>query len=394
MVPVQELDPQEAKRIESYTRGNSEMIAILGIAQKIISERQAMQNELSDINIESFKPIITPLEIATKFPMSENSKHVVKASRQEIQATIERPARSRKLIAVVGPCSVHDPEAAIEYAGKLKEWRDTYGSHLEIVMRAYFEKPRTTIGWEGFIEDPDLDGTYDKNKGLVESRKLVNTITNSGVPLATELLNTATPQYLDDGISLGAIGARTVESPLHRKLASGVSFPVGFKNGTGGGVGIAVDAITAASHGHYMDGVDMLGNASRFKTKGNPHGFLILRGGKYGPNFDSEHIAGAKDTMRDAGFTPAILVDCSHKNKVDGEQSNAVRSVAKQVAKGDGEIIGVALESNLVAGTQKVVEGKPLVYGQSITDSCIGLAETETLLAELYIAAQARAAVQ
>lgn len=394
MVPVQELSPEEKNQLESYTRGNSEMVAILGIAQKIISERQTMQNELSDVNIESFKPIVTPLEVATKYPQSENSKQVVKAARQEIQATIENPSNSRKLIAVVGPCSIHDPVAAIEYAGKLKEWRGAYGDHLEVVMRAYFEKPRTTIGWEGFIEDPDLNGSYDKNKGLIEARKLVNTITNMGVPLATELLNTSTPQYIDDGISLGAIGARTVESPLHRKLASGVSFPVGFKNGTGGGVGIAVDAITSASHGHYMDGVDMLGNAARFKTRGNPHGFLILRGGKYSPNFDPEHIAEAKASMSGAGFTPAILVDCSHKNKIDGEQSNAVHAVAEQVAKGDGAIIGIALESNLVAGTQKVEKGKPLVYGQSITDACIGLAETENLLAELYIAAQTRTAVQ
>lgn len=394
MIPINELAPHQQEALTSHERGDAEIIAILGIAQNIVEQRQSsLQPEITDVNIDSYQPIITPLEVGRRYPQSEKSKKTVLKSRHEIERTLHNPSLNSKLIVVAGPCSIHDPEAALEYASQVAKWRELHGDYLEIVMRAYLEKPRTTIGWEGFIEDPDLDGSYNKNKGLLESRRLVMDVTDSGVPVATELVNTDTPQYLDDGISLGAIGARTIESQLHRKLASGVSFPWGAKNGTGGSVDIAIDAIISASHPHYMDGTDMLGRRSRYKTKGNPYGFLILRGSKQGPNFDEDSIIEAGNELVAADLTDAKMIDCSHKNKVNGQQSTALKSVAKQVANGDQSIIGVMIESNLVAGSQKVVKGEPLVYGQSITDTCESIEDTEQHLVILAEAVKSRMAL-
>lgn len=392
MIVGPETMPQLHEISEHEQRGNAEIIAMLGIARNVVDQRPKMEETINDVNIESAMRPIPPLEVANKFPQTVESAQTVLSSRRAIAEIITHPAADNRLLVVVGPCSVHDPEAALEYARWLKPMREEYGDRLELVMRTYLEKPRTTIGWEGFVEDPHLDGTHDKNTGLLESRKLLLAITEMGVPVTMELLNTATPQYLDELISWGAIGARTVESPLHRKLASGVSFPVGFKNGTGGGIDIMINAIIAARHPQYINGIDRLGSAAQFKTKGNKVLHVILRGGGGKPNYSEQAIQQVTRMMIERDLTPAIMIDCSHVNSNSDftQQPMVAESVAEQVADGNQYIIGAMIESNLVPGRQDVVPGKELLYGQSITDSCVGLTETEAMLETLADAVTAR----
>jgi 3-deoxy-7-phosphoheptulonate synthase len=381
IIPRHELEPSHQEATTHYERGDEEILAMLGIAHAVLEQRRSMQ-ELNDTNIESGRPIISPLAVANKYPQSEKSKETVARSREAIAGTIQKPTRQSKLIIVVGPCSIHDPEAALEYAAHLEERRKKYEDYLDIVMRTYLEKPRTITGWEGFMEDPDLDGTYDKDKGYLESRRLLNEITSLGLPVSTELLNTSTPQYIDDLISWGAVGARTVESQLHRKLGSGVSFPVGFKNGTSGDIQIAIEAILASKQSHYMDGINMLNQPYRYKTRGNDFTHLILRGGKRGPNFGPKHIERARKMLTKHHLKPAIMVDASHanSNKDYRQQLPVVRSIAAQVASGDKSIVGALIESFLIEGRQEVIPDHKLVYGQSITDGCIGLKDTDEAL--------------
>lgn len=298
----------------------------------------------------------------------------------------------------MGPCSIHDPEAAIEYAGRLKAMADKLSNELCIIMRAYLEKPRTTVGWKGLINDPDIDETFNINKGLRVSRKLYVDLTSSGLPIASEMLDTISPQYMADLISLGAIGARTTESQLHRELASGLSFPIGYKNGTDGGLTVAIDAIGSASNPHRFLGVTKQGLAAITKTTGNEHGFVIMRGGKQGTNYDRKSIQQARDSLAAKKQREVVMVDCSHgnSNKNHRNQPIVAKEVGEQLREGQNAIIGVMIESNLGEGNQKVpVEGPSgLRRGVSITDACIDWETTVGVLEDLADAARGRRAAK
>jgi 3-deoxy-7-phosphoheptulonate synthase len=292
----------------------------------------------------------------------------------------------------VGPCSIHDTKAALEYADLLKAARDKYQGELEIVMRVYFEKPRTTVGWKGLINDPDLDSSFKINKGLRIGRELLLDINAKGLPAGCEFLDMISPQYLADLVSWGAIGARTTESQVHRELSSGLSCPVGFKNGTDGNVKIAVDAVQAASRPHSFLSVTKGGHSAIVRTRGNEDCHIILRGGNDGPNYSAEHIQAAADVVEQAGLKPKIMIDASHANssKNPENQPLVMDDVAQQVETGDERIMGVMIESHLVAGRQDQEPGKDLVYGQSITDGCIDWATTDKVLARLAEAVKVR----
>ena len=293
---------------------------------------------------------------------------------------------------VVGPCSIHDPKAALEYADLLKVARDKYAGELEVVMRVYFEKPRTTVGWKGLINDPDLDASFNINKGLRIGRQLLLDINAKGLPAGCEFLDMISPQYMADLVSWGAIGARTTESQVHRELSSGLSCPVGFKNGTDGNVKIAVDAVQAASRPHSFLSVTKGGHSAIVRTRGNDDCHIILRGGNDGPNYSAAHIQAASEVIEKAGLKPKIMIDASHANssKKPENQPIVMDDVAQQIEAGDQRICGVMIESHLVAGRQDQVEGKPLVYGQSITDGCIDWETTERVLARLAEAVKVR----
>ena len=306
-------------------------------------------------------------------------------TRQEIADLVH--GRDKRLLLIIGPCSIHDPEAALEYARKLLPLRKKYEKELLIVMRVYFEKPRTTVGWKGLINDPHLDGTFDINFGLRQARRLLLSLNDMGMPASTEFLDMITPQYYADLISWGAIGARTTESQVHRELASGLSCPVGFKNGTDGNLKIAIDAIGAASHPHHFLSVTKAGHSAIVHTAGNADCHVILRGGKE-PNYDSGHVKAAAEQLTKAGVTPKLMVDCSHANsrKDYTRQMEVAQDVAQQLRAGENNIMGLMVESHLVAGRQD----KPEVYGQSITDACIGWDATEEMLALLAEANRSR----
>ncbi|KAJ1533454.1 3-deoxy-7-phosphoheptulonate synthase, partial [Cladochytrium tenue] len=301
-----------------------------------------------------------------------------------------------RLVVIVGPCSIHDVGAAIEYGRRLKEQMKVHKDYLIIVMRCYFEKPRTTVGWKGLINDPFIDGSFQINEGLKLARKLLCTLTDMGIPVGFELLDTISPQFMADTVSWGAIGARTTECQLHRELASGVSFPVGFKNGTDGSVGIAVDAIGAASHPHRFLGVTKQGLAAIAKTQGNDLCHVILRGGKGGPNYSGEHVAAVVTDLRAAGLQGRVMIDCSHGNseKKHKNQIRVAEDIAGQVAAGSTSIFGVMIESNINEGNQKVPASGPkdLKYGVSITDACIGWDDTVAVLGILADAVKRRRA--
>jgi 3-deoxy-7-phosphoheptulonate synthase len=325
----------------------------------------------TDLNVRSVTPIIAPADLRQVFPLSEEAARFVITSRQDIKNILEQ--KDRRIMVVVGPCSIHDPKAAMEYAERLAALREELNDQLFLVMRVYFEKPRTTIGWKGLINDPDLNGTHQISKGLGVARGLMCDITDLNLPIATEMLDPITIQYLSDMISWGAIGARTSESQPHREMASGLSFPVGFKNGTDGSLQIAIDAIGAARHPHSFLGLSRDGRTAIVQTKGNPDTHIVLRGGGGKPNYYPEDIARAEDLLHHADLNPAIMVDCSH--------ANSYKDHERQEVAGNRSICSLMIESNLEAGNQKLCRdtGK-LLYGVSITDKCVDWATTERML--------------
>ncbi len=345
----------------------------------------------SDVRIRSVRPLISPAILEDELPLSSRAETFVQGARQEVARVVL--GQDDRLLAIVGPCSVHDPVSALAYAHKLAPVAARLSTDLLVVMRVYFEKPRTVVGWKGLINDPGLDGSFQINRGLRLARQLLLDVTDAGLPIATEFLDTTLGQYYADLISWGAIGARTTESQVHRELASGLSMPVGFKNRTDGDLQVAVDAILSARHPHCFPSLTHEGAPAVLTTSGNPHGHLVLRGGsRSGPNFGATHIAQASALLQSAGAPNAVLVDCSHANsgKRFECQPDVAHDVAAQIAAGQGAIIGVMLESHLVAGAQSVKPGVPLVYGQSITDGCLAFDDVVPVLDTLAQAVRNR----
>ena len=330
-----------------------------------------MNTVTDDLRIKQIKELTPPAALIAQAPITQQVADTVANCRNALHKILH--GADDRLVVVIGPCSIHDTQAAMEYAGKLAQYRDTYAQDLEIVMRVYFEKPRTTVGWKGLINDPDLDGSYQINKGLYLAREVLLNINSLGLPAGTEFLDIITPQYIADLVSWGAIGARTTESQVHRELSSGLSCPVGFKNGTDGNVKIAVDAIKAAQHPHHFLSVTKEGRSAIVSTTGNEDCHIILRGGK-APNFDSASVQEAAIEIGKSGMAARIMIDASHGNsaKVPKNQLGVCQSIAQQLAAGDARIMGVMVESHLIEGRQDLEPGKPLAYGQSITDGCIG----------------------
>ncbi|KAF4550293.1 Phospho-2-dehydro-3-deoxyheptonate aldolase AMT16 [Elsinoe fawcettii] len=340
-----------------------------------------------DWRIRGYNPLVAPDLLQHEFRQTPGSKATVLAGRNESAAVVQGTDPQNRLLVVIGPCSIHDPEAALEYCDRLVALKKKYADDLLIVMRSYLEKPRTTVGWKGLINDPDIDNTFNINKGLKVARQLFVDLTEKGMPLASEMLDTISPQFLADLLSVGAIGARTTESQLHRELASGLSFPVGFKNGTDGSLDVAVDAIGAVRHPHHFLSVTKPGNVAIVGTVGNEDCFVILRGGKKGTNYDAKSIAEAKEKLTKAGLSTRLMVDCSHGNSLKDHrnQPKVVKDLAGQIENGEQAIMGVMIESHIHEGAQKVPkEGKAgLKYGVSITDACINWETTEIVLEEL-----------
>ncbi|KAJ5553180.1 Phospho-2-dehydro-3-deoxyheptonate aldolase tyrosine-inhibited [Penicillium tannophilum] len=349
-----------------------------------------------DTRVLGYESLLPPQYLQTEIPAPDRCMKTVRAGRNEAVEIIEQ--RDDRLLVVVGPCSIHDPDTALEYARRLKELSNKLSKDLLIIMRAYLEKPRTTVGWKGLINDPDMDESYQINKGLRVSRKLYVDLTSTGLPIASEMLDTISPQYLADLISLGAIGARTTESQLHRELASGLSFPIGFKNGTDGGLTVSIDAIGAAAHPHRFLGVTKQGLAAITKTAGNEHGFVILRGGTKGTNYDRESIRGAREALRAKKQREVVMVDCSHGNSKKNHlnQPLVAKEVSDQLREGESGIIGVMIESNIYEGNQKVPPEGPshLLKGVSITDACINWEMTVDTLEDLADGVRARRILQ
>ena len=349
-----------------------------------------MFHSTEDLRIQWTKVVLPPVFLEEELPITEAASATIYNARNEITAILK--GRDDRLLVLVGPCSIHDTKAAREYAGLLQSAIGEFSADLRIVMRVYFEKPRTTIGWKGLINDPYLDGTFKINDGLRLARRLLIDLAEMGVPTGTEFLDMISPQYIAGLVSWGAIGARTSESQVHRQLVSGVSCPVGFKNGTSGNVQIAIDAVLSASYSHTFLGHTHHGQSAIFVTTGNPDCHIILRGGRNMVNYTAECVAETSALMQRAGIPPRIMIDFSHANsgKDYKRQSIVCRDVAAQIAAGNRNIVGVMIESNLVAGAQKLVPGQPLVYGQSITDACIDWKETHALLKELAAAVRSR----
>jgi 3-deoxy-7-phosphoheptulonate synthase len=332
-----------------------------------------------NLRIKDIQQVSAPAEVQAEYPITDKAAETVHRSREALHGIVHE--RDDRMQVIVGPCSVHDTEAALEYAERLNEVRQRLSDDLEILMRVYFEKPRTTVGWKGLINDPDLDDSFHINKGLRVARKLLLDLTEMGIPPATEFLDLITPQYFSDLIAWGAIGARTTESQGHRELASGMSCPIGFKNGTDGTVQIAVDAIGAASRPHAFLGVTAEGQSAIVRTAGNSDCHLILRGGKH-PNYDAASVDDASALLENAGLPVRVMIDTSHANsrKIYERQIDVGHDIARQVARGNHRIFGLMVESHLVAGRQKVKPGEPLTYGHSITDACLGWKDTVPLL--------------
>lgn len=343
-----------------------------------------------DTRIEKVDQVLPPIALLEKYPASEYAAKLVKQTRHEAHNIIH--GKDDRLLVIIGPCSIHDPKAAIEYANRLKPLREKYKDSLEIIMRVYFEKPRTTVGWKGLINDPYLNDTYRLNDGLRIARKLLSDINDLGVPSAGEFLDMITPQYVADFMSWGAIGARTTESQVHRELASGLSCAVGFKNATNGGVKVALDAIGAAEAPHYFLSVTKFGHSAIVSTKGNEDCHIILRGGDKGPNFNAEDVEKVCANIEKSGRIPHVMIDFSHANscKQYKKQMDVCQDVCHQIASGSKQIFGVMVESHLVEGRQDLVDGKAQTYGQSITDACIGWEDSKRLLQQLSDAVIAR----
>ncbi|HTL67684.1 MAG TPA: 3-deoxy-7-phosphoheptulonate synthase [Lacunisphaera sp.] len=350
-----------------------------------------MRQPTADLRIRTARPLLSPAILEEDLPLTESGAALVDDSRRAIGEILH--GRDSRLLAIVGPCSIHDPAAAREYAGRLKPVADRFARDLLVVMRVYFEKPRTTVGWKGLINDPHLDGSFQVNTGLRLARRLMLDVTATGLPIATEFLDTTLGQYYADLVSWAAIGARTTESQIHRELASGLSMPVGFKNRTDGDLQVAVDAIVSARQPHCFPSLTREGAPAVLATTGNPEGHLVLRGGSK-PNHDHDSVQKAAALLKKSDSLPVVLVDCSHGNsgKKHDQQPRVAADVATQVTAGERAIIGFMLESNLVAGSQPPGPRDKLVYGQSITDACLSFDETVPLLEQLAQAAAARRA--
>ncbi|MFL1377819.1 MULTISPECIES: 3-deoxy-7-phosphoheptulonate synthase [unclassified Nocardiopsis] len=344
----------------------------------------------NDTRVVDYKPLIAPRDLLAELPLGDERTALVERSRTEVKRVLD--GEDDRLLVVVGPCSVHDRESAMDYAHRLIELIPSLSEELCVVMRVYFEKPRTTVGWKGLINDPGLDDTYDVQRGLRLAREILLDINSLGLPAGTEFLDPITPQYIADAVSWGAIGARTTESQVHRQLSSGLSTPVGFKNGTDGDVQVAVDAVGAAAASHTFFGVDPAGAGSVVVTEGNPDCHVILRGGRTGPNHDTASVNAALDVITKAGLPRRLMIDASHANsgKDHERQPGVAAEIAAQVAEGQDGIIGVMLESFLVPGAQKLGDPADLVYGQSITDKCMGWDTTTEVLTTLAEAVRAR----
>lgn len=345
-----------------------------------------------DLRTLDIQQLLPPIALLERFPLNEAAQRCVYEARQSIHRILQ--GEDKRLLVVIGPCSIHDVQAAYEYAERLLPLRKRFADSLEIIMRVYFEKPRTTVGWKGLLNDPFLDGSYAINDGLRIARKLLLDLTQAGMPVAVEFLDMITPQYIADLVSWGAIGARTTESQVHRQLASGLSCPVGFKNGTNGDVQIAIDAMNSARATHSFLGVTKFGHSAIVRTTGNEDTHLILRGGNQGPNYSAEHVTATTEALHKAGLPANIMIDFSHANanKEHLRQLTVGADIAAQLKQGSASIMGVMIESHLVAGAQKYVSGQPAVYGQSITDPCLGWDDSEALLTMLHEAAAARMA--
>ncbi|EJT82096.1 3-deoxy-7-phosphoheptulonate synthase [Gaeumannomyces tritici R3-111a-1] len=345
-----------------------------------------------DTRVLGQDPLIPPALLISEIPITNAATETVIRGRKEATAVIT--GKSDRLLVIVGPCSIHDPATALEYAQRLKALSVKLEDDLCIVMRAYLEKPRTTVGWKGLINDPDINQTFKINKGLRVSRQMFRDLNEAGLPIASEMLDTISPQFLADFIAVGAIGARTTESQLHRELASGLSFPVGFKNGTDGSLGVAIDAVGAAAAKHSFMGVTKQGLAAITRTSGNEHGFVILRGGSSGPNYSKKDVQAAKDTLTKKGQRQSIMIDCSHgnSNKDHRNQPKVAKAIGEQLREGERAIIGVMIESNINEGNQKVPPEGPsgLKKGVSITDACIDWESTVTVLENLADAVRER----
>jgi len=351
----------------------------------------SMKYKTDDLRITAMNEVISPEQLHKDCGISESASKLIFDTRTAIHNILN--GKDDRLLVIIGPCSIHDPDAAREYAARLKEMRKELGDDLLIVMRVYFEKPRTTVGWKGLINDPNLDESYEINKGLHLARCLLADLNEMDIPAATEFLDLITPQYIADLISWGAIGARTTESQVHRELASGLSSPVGFKNATDGGLQVAIDAIGAASRPHNFLSLTKEGYSAIFATTGNDDCHIILRGGKE-PNYDASHVNQAISELKAAGVQQRLMVDCSHANsqKDHQRQIDVAKVIAEQVAQGNYNLMGVMIESHLVEGRQDVEQGKELVYGQSVTDACINWDDSEVVLRGLAHAVQQRRA--
>ncbi len=347
-----------------------------------------MSNEtrerVDDLNVESFDTLITPEKLKEALPLEGEALEVVRNGRQTIYDILDR--KDPRLFVVVGPCSIHDVEAALDYAARLKKLADELRDTLFLVMRVYFEKPRTSVGWKGLINDPDMDDTFQIEKGLRTGRKLLLDISKIGLPTSTEALDPISPQYMQDLIAWSAIGARTTESQTHREMSSGLSSAVGFKNGTDGGLTVVVNAMQSVSHPHRFLGVDASGQVSVVTTRGNPYAHVVLRGGSSGPNYDSVHVAQAEKELEKGGVSTNIMIDCSHanSNKDPTVQSLVLKDVTHQILEGNRSIVGLMLESNINFGNQKIpADLSQLEYGVSVTDACIDWDETERSLRQM-----------
>ncbi|MDH0050672.1 3-deoxy-7-phosphoheptulonate synthase [Comamonas terrigena] len=351
------------------------------------------KTRVDDTRIKIVRPLLTPALLEEWLPITEQAYALVESSRAAISRVLH--GQDDRLVVVVGPCSIHDHDQAMDYARQLKVHADALQDDLLIVMRVYFEKPRTTVGWKGYINDPHRDGSFAVNEGLEMARRLLLDVLELGLPAGTEFLDLLSPQFISDLVSWGAIGARTTESQSHRQLASGLSCPVGFKNGTDGGVKVASDAMLAAASSHAFMGITKMGQSAIFETRGNQDCHIILRGGK-APNYDAAHVQAACELLEKSGLRPQVMVDLSHANssKQHRRQIDVAANVAEQVAGGDARITGVMIESHIHEGRQDIVDGAELAYGVSLTDACISMEQTVPVLQQLAAAVRARRAHQ
>jgi len=348
------------------------------------SSNNSALEKTSDLHVVETRPLIPPSRLHNDIPLDHTSANTVAETRRSIQNILHH--NDQKLLVIVGPCSIHDLEAAKEYSKYIQNFREIYKDKLEIIMRVYIEKPRTTIAWKGYINDPHLDDSYDINTGLRRARSLLSYLATRGIPSATELLDPIVPQYIADLISWTAIGARTTESQTHREMASGLSMPIGFKNGTDGSFTTAINAMKSASKSHHFLGVNENGMASIVNTTGNPDGHIVLMCGSKGPNFESGHVKRISSELQQCNLPHKVMIDCSHgnSNKDFRKQSEVLKNIASQISNGEKNILGVMLESHLKEGNQKLLKKEDLQFGRSITDACIDIETTKELLEILY----------